>query len=222
MQESIAAPSIQPTQTPDAKILSDLATVIEKINLCTSMLQPLTSPSQIDQNESLLTIIGFLEACVPRVRELVEAGMTGALAEDTVVKCLTVNDSLCQVLELVEHPEKCEAVPAGAAAAVAVAKKPDADFDAFGIDDDYDIFGDEDDAEKKPAPVAAPAASVDADVDVATSALDELLLTPADVPVPVPAPAAATNTASASASAPETDEFDDFFGERMSNNKTFE
>jgi len=47
--------------------------------------------------------------------------MTGALAEDTVVKCLTVNDSLCQVLELVEHPEKCEAAPAVAAAAK---KKP--------------------------------------------------------------------------------------------------
>ena len=70
---------------------------------------------------------------------------------------------------------------------------------------------DVDDAEKKPAPVAVPAASV----DVTNSGLDELLLTPEDVPIPV-----ATDTVSASA--PETDECDDFFGERMGNNKTFE
>jgi len=185
------------------------------------MLQPLTSPSQIDDDESLLTIIGFLEACLPRVRELIEAGMTGALAEDTVVKCLTVNDSLCQVLEFVEHPENCQ----GAPAVEETKKEPqqqqnelDSDFDAFGIgdDDDDDVFGiSSSSLEKKPAAVKP----VENDsVKAATSALDDLLL--------APEPVVASNTSGTAAvggegvATPaavvkdEMDEFDDFFNDR--------
>lgn len=187
------------------------------------MLQPLTSPSQIDQDESLLTIIGFLEACLPRVRELIEAGMTGALAEDTVVKCLTVNDSLCQVLEFVEHPETCQ----GALAVEETKREPQQqqnkvdsevdDFDAFGIgdDDDDDVFGMSSSVEKKPA--AGKAVENDS-VKVATSALDDLLL--------APTPVVASNTSGSAAvggegvATPaavvkdEMDEFDDFFNDR--------
>lgn len=203
-------PSIPPTQTPDAKILSDLATVVDKINLCSSMLQPLTSTSQIEQEESLLAIIGFLEACVPRVRELIEAGMTGALAEDTVVKCFTVNDSLCQVLEFVEHPEKCEPAPAQ--------RNPDPDvdvpvgsFDAFGITDDNDLnlFGGKDtstrtdDADKKPM------ASAPATTSAASSALEDLLLTPTEAPTTTTTDAATFNE----------QEFDDFFNDRVGDDK---
>jgi len=124
------APSIPHSVAPDSKILLDLSTVSEKIASITSMLQPLTSTDQIESHPEsalLLANIGFLEACVPRVRDLVEAGMTGALKEDTVVKCLAVNDELCQVLEFVDHPEKCQA----SAASTPIDDK----FDAFGIDD---------------------------------------------------------------------------------------
>ena len=192
-----AAPSIPPTQTPDAKILTDLASVVEKINLCTSMLQPLTHTSQVDENDSLLTIIGFLEACVPRVRELVEAGMTGALDEDTVVKCLAVNDSLCQVLEFVEHPEKCNASPASASAAVEAPIEP---FDAFGIADDGDLFGDED---KKPKATVPSTTSA-----VASSTLDDLLSAPGDDLLSSPSGTAQTNGGNI-----DEKEFDDFFKE---------
>jgi len=176
------------------------------------MLQPLTTPSQLDQDESLLTIIGFLEACLPRVRELIEAGMTGALAEDTVVKCLTVNDSLCQVLEFVEHPETCQGDPA----VDKETKEPQLqnqnqvdgsvdNFDAFGIgdDDDDDLFGgvvggngngngNSSSLEKKPA---ADKAVENDSVKAATSALDDLLL----VPTPMPMQASNTGTSDAAA-----------------------
>eukprot|EP00553_Chaetoceros_curvisetus_P001293 CAMPEP_0204621630 /NCGR_PEP_ID=MMETSP0717-20131115/7286_1 /ASSEMBLY_ACC=CAM_ASM_000666 /TAXON_ID=230516 /ORGANISM="Chaetoceros curvisetus" /LENGTH=153 /DNA_ID=CAMNT_0051636085 /DNA_START=65 /DNA_END=526 /DNA_ORIENTATION=- len=103
------------------------------------MLHPLTSTTEIEshpESDSFLAIIGFLEACVPRVRELVEAGMTGALKEDTVVKCLAVNDELCQVLEFVEHPEKCH--PPVASAAPASERSVLDEFDVFGIGDESD------------------------------------------------------------------------------------
>lgn len=190
------APSIPPTQTPDAKILSDLAIVIEKINLCTDMLRPLTSSSEVDRDESLLAVIGFLEACVPRVRELVEAGMTGALAEDTVVKCLTVNDSLCNVLELVEHPENCEPAPEQKASASNVLES----FDAFGITDDDDTL------DKKPVASSSTGTS-----KVATSALEDLLMTPNTVP----SNNTATATATAKAASLDEKEFDDFFNDRV-------
>lgn len=203
--EASPAPSIPPTRTSDSKILSDLATVIEKINLCTSMLQPLTATSQIDEDESLLTIIGFLEACVPRVRELVEAGMTGALAEDTILKCLSVNDSLLQVLEFVEDPAKCKP-------ALHDTDTSDKKFDAFGIVDDDDLFGDQKSSAKnlKKTPASAPTESssnASASLSTTTSALDELLLSPA-----------ATNGATEKTPAEDKD-FDDFFNERVTDTK---
>lgn len=161
------------------------------------MLQPLTHTSQVDENDSLLTIIGFLEACVPRVRELVEAGMTGALDEDTVVKCLAVNDSLCQVLEFVEHPEKCNAAPASASAAVEAPIEP---FDAFGIADDGDLFGDED---KKPKATVPSSTSA-----VASSTLDDLLSAPGDDLLSTPSGTAPTNGGNI-----DEKDFDEFFKE---------
>ncbi|GFH55315.1 hypothetical protein CTEN210_11791 [Chaetoceros tenuissimus] len=204
-----AAPSIPPTSTPDSKILSDLATVIEKINLCTSMLYPLTSTYEIDQDESLLTIIGFLEACCPRVRELIEAGMTGALQEDTVVKCLTVNDLLLQVLEFVEHPETCNQKEE-----VKEDKKVEAvvdDFDAFGIMDEDDLL---DDFDSKPAAASSSVEETAKAEKTTTNHLDDLLL------APVPEPVSNTTSTSADTTKPKedttTDDFDDFFNSRVS------
>ena len=187
--EQKPAPSIPRTQTPDAKILSDLATVIEKINLCTEMLGPLTSSYQVDQDESLMAVVGFLESCVPRVRDLVEAGMTGALEEDTVVKCLTVNDSLCQVLELVEHPEKCDPAPTTVPSTSTSTNEVMESFDAFGIADEVDLL------DSKPSAAASVPAA-------ASSTLDDLLMTPNTLPAPAPAAKPATA---------EEKEFEDLF-----------
>ena len=211
-----AAPSIPPTSTPDSKILSDLATVIEKINLCTSMLYPLTSTYQIDQDESLLTIIGFLEACCPRVRELIEAGMTGALQEDTVVKCLTVNDLLLQVLEFVEHPETCN--PKEEEEVKEEDQKVEAvvdNFDAFGIMDEDDLL---DDFDSKPA--ATSSSTVEETAKEKTNHLDDLLL----APVPEPVSNATTTSTTAETTTPKedttTDDFDDFFNSRVSSQQS--
>lgn len=216
-----AAPSIPPTSTPDSKILSDLATVIEKINLCTSMLYPLTSTYQIDQDESLLTIIGFLEACCPRVRELIEAGMTGALQEDTVVKCLTVNDLLLQVLEFVEHPETCnkkeeeeEEVQEDSSSKVDAVVD---NFEAFGILDEDDLL---DDFDSKPA-ASTTDTTVEkpAKVETTSNHLGDLLLAPVPEPVSNTTSTSAENVNSAKEDT-TTDDFDDFFNSRVSSQQS--
>mmetsp|Transcript_13762 Transcript_13762/g.32008 ORF Transcript_13762/g.32008 Transcript_13762/m.32008 type:complete len:218 (-) Transcript_13762:829-1482(-) len=87
-------------KTVDAKILSDLDLVKEKMDLCESMLRPgdgSPAPS-LKTNEALLGVIGFLEACAPRMVELVEAGSQGALSESVLMECLNVNDRLLKIL----------------------------------------------------------------------------------------------------------------------------
>lgn len=88
----------------NAKILSDLSTLTDQISLCKEMLveQPENATSM---NDALLGVIGFLEACVPRMVELVQVTLgntTGeiSLDEGTVEKCLTLNDELTKVLDL--------------------------------------------------------------------------------------------------------------------------
>ena len=75
------------TTKPDEKILSDLSTLNEQISLAQSMLVnagPLSSITN-DTNEALLTVIGFLEACVPRMVELIEAAASGALKPEVSI-----------------------------------------------------------------------------------------------------------------------------------------
>ena len=144
----------------DTKILSDLSTVNEKITLCHSMLTNIHHTSEIDTNEPLLTIIGFLEACVPRVRELIDIGMNSSgggrggvaslLKEETLTKCFQVNDDLCKILEDVEHPENV--IPVQKEASVSTenaATATAADNSTTNVDDfldslDFDSFGFED------------------------------------------------------------------------------
>ena len=87
---------------PDEKIKSDLSTLSEQISLCQSMLVNAGPLSSIQDNEALLTVIGFLEACVPRMMELIEAAASGAIKEETFEMCLTVNDKLTNILADVE------------------------------------------------------------------------------------------------------------------------
>jgi hypothetical protein len=173
------------------------------------------------------------------VRELIEAGMSGALKEDTVVKCLAVNDSLCQVLEYVEHPETC--LPS-----VASMTKDDVnkekqvaqqhensnsssfpEFDAFGIGDDMedeDFFATKPSNPKNVKPSSSSMSDnvggdgIAANDKKKSSALDDLLLTPMDAlptpPKPVTAAAAAASSGASSGAAvkdPMQDEFDNFF-----------
>ena len=103
---------------PDEKISADLSTLSEQISLCQSMLVNAGPLSSIQDNEALLTVIGFLEACVPRMMELIEAAASGAIKEETFEMCLTVNDKLTNILADVEKdPEDRQPLTVAASAA---------------------------------------------------------------------------------------------------------
>ena len=87
---------------PDAKVLSDLSALSEQIALCGSMLKLAGPLPSIEEDEALLSVIGFLEACAPRMVELIEAAAGGSLGEGTFEECLVVNDRLTAVLADVE------------------------------------------------------------------------------------------------------------------------
>jgi hypothetical protein len=104
------------SSNPDQKVLTDLGTLTDQINLCQSMLAQ--SGSSIDGDEALLQVIGFLEACVPRMVELIEAAAQGALTPETFEECLVVNDKLANILSDVEKDPKDRQPIFPAAAAV--------------------------------------------------------------------------------------------------------
>ena len=100
---------------PDEKILRDLSTLSDQVSLCQSMLAASYSSSSTSSfaggdaalsyatdDEALLTVIGYLEACVPRMVELIEAAAQGALSASTFEECLVANDRLTNVLADVE------------------------------------------------------------------------------------------------------------------------
>ena len=102
---------------PDEKIKADLSTLSDQISLCQSMLMNSGPLSSIQDNEALLTVIGFLEACVPRMMELIEAAASGAIKEETFEMCLTVNDKLTNILADVEKdPEDRQPLTVAASA----------------------------------------------------------------------------------------------------------
>jgi len=89
---------------PDAKIMKDLETLSYQINLCRDMLKTSGDPAN---REPLLETIEYLEACAPRMVELVEAAAQGALKEEaTLMKCLEMNDILVKILADCDNPDK--------------------------------------------------------------------------------------------------------------------
>eukprot|EP00518_Triparma_eleuthera_P010701 CAMPEP_0182488260 /NCGR_PEP_ID=MMETSP1319-20130603/48318_1 /TAXON_ID=172717 /ORGANISM="Bolidomonas pacifica, Strain RCC208" /LENGTH=227 /DNA_ID=CAMNT_0024690387 /DNA_START=88 /DNA_END=771 /DNA_ORIENTATION=+ len=77
----------------DSKVSADLESLSDRISLCSEMQKEASS-----DDEALLAVIGFLEACAPRVHALIQAGAEGILSEDTFMKCLEVNDKLLAIL----------------------------------------------------------------------------------------------------------------------------
>lgn len=64
--------------------------VKDKITLCRQMLP---ESAGVEKDEALSEVLGFLEACRPRMVDLVEAGVGGALGEETFEKCLQVRQT---------------------------------------------------------------------------------------------------------------------------------
>ena len=103
----------------DNKILGDLRTLEEKMDLCHSMLNPGAGyPKLSMQSEAVMAVVGFLEACAPRMVELVECAATGALSEEVFAECLGTNDRLQKLLSDVETAVMTE-TPASTTAAAA-------------------------------------------------------------------------------------------------------
>lgn len=135
MQATVeTAPVSEGQNTVDAKILSDLSTLTEKMDLCDTMLHPADgSPApSVKENEVVLAIIGFLEACAPRMVELVEVAAQGALSEEALVMCLEVNDRLQKQLLDIDTVSLTETVATTTAASIPTAPAQSAaGLDAF-------------------------------------------------------------------------------------------
>eukprot|EP00588_Corethron_pennatum_P003824 CAMPEP_0194286742 /NCGR_PEP_ID=MMETSP0169-20130528/33187_1 /TAXON_ID=218684 /ORGANISM="Corethron pennatum, Strain L29A3" /LENGTH=182 /DNA_ID=CAMNT_0039033255 /DNA_START=142 /DNA_END=690 /DNA_ORIENTATION=- len=105
MQTIRSSPAPSPTESPDPKVLLDLQVLSDKISLCNQILSN-TQPDSVNNDEALLGVIGFLEACSPRMLDLIDAGTQGVLAEASFEKCLEVNDSLLRTLAECDNPNR--------------------------------------------------------------------------------------------------------------------
>lgn len=132
---SIPGGNTMNSKEADTKVLSDLKTLSDQIDLCVEMVKE--QNGKIDStNDALLGVIGFLEACVPRMVELVEAAAQGILLESTLETCLSVNDRLLKVLSDCEGNADSKPSYAQPAAAAAAAKpSTDVDLDDLLLDD---------------------------------------------------------------------------------------
>jgi hypothetical protein len=119
--------------------MNDLEALKEKMDLCQSMLNPGagTPKLSVHSDDAMLAVIGFLEACAPRMIELVEAAsMSGVLSETVFEEVLQCNDRLQKTLADVETAALTETT----ADTTAASAPP-----AAGTDDSTDLmdqFGD--------------------------------------------------------------------------------
>jgi hypothetical protein len=181
-----------PSSTVDHKIRSDLDTVSEKMDFCVSLLRPgggSPDPS-VRADETLLQLIGFLEACAPRMVELVEAAAQGALDEATLMQCLEVNDRLTKLMADIDTALLIES-PATTTVAAAPTSEPTIDLDDLLLHD----------STQEALPLSVPTAGLKSTgEDDPFAAFDK-----------TPKPA---SSSTAPVLAPSNDEFDDFFTER--------
>ncbi|GAX16923.1 hypothetical protein FisN_5Hh300 [Fistulifera solaris] len=121
MTSTIGTPS---QDIVDNKIMSDLNTVCEKMDIIEGLLRPGGGnpvPS-VRKDATVMSLIGFLEACAPRMVQLVEAAAQGFVSEPVLVKCLEVNDRLTKVMTDIDTVALTETP---ATTTVAAAPQPD-------------------------------------------------------------------------------------------------
>lgn len=101
------------------------------MDLCDSMLNPGGDAPKLSVNtsEAMLAVIGFLEACAPRMIELVEAAASGALSEATFEEVLICNDRLQKQLSDIETAALTESTATTTAASAAPTNDLTAQFD---------------------------------------------------------------------------------------------
>ena len=151
--------------TPDEKVNADLNTLSEQIDAARALLAApdCNTASDVDANETLLVYVGFLEACVPRMEQLVEGALGGKVGEETLEKILLLNDRLNRTLDDCDDPSTVTVDTEGAAPAAAAAAAPAAAAAAAAapasVDDNFDPFGDTD-LSSSAAPTSAPVPAV--------------------------------------------------------------
>jgi len=102
-----ASPSSSNTLTADVKISKDLLVLKEKMDLLDSMLHPvdIASPKlSVLTNDAIRVVIGYLDACAPRMVQLVEACTTsfGVVSEENLCDVFACNDRLQLLLSDVD------------------------------------------------------------------------------------------------------------------------
>ena len=146
--------------TPDEKVNADLNTLSEQIDAARALLAApdCNTASDVDANETLLVYLGFLEACVPRMEQLVEGALGGKVGEETLEKILLLNDRLNRTLDDCDNPSAVTVDTEGSASAAAAAAPAAAAAAAAPAtsDDNFDPFGDAD-LSSSAAPTSAPA-----------------------------------------------------------------
>ena len=105
---TLASSSLSSSSSPaDIKISNDLIIVKEKMDLLDTMLNPKSGPElaspklSVVTNDSIRSVIGYLDACAPRMIELVTACTStsfGVLSEDVFSDVLGCNDRLQKLL----------------------------------------------------------------------------------------------------------------------------
>lgn len=165
-----SAASVHPNLSAvETKIMADLELLMEKCDLCASMLRPgsdCPAPS-VQTDDACQTVIGFLEACQPRMVELVEAAAVGAVSDTVLMKALEVNDRLTLVMADIDTAALTETAASTTAASVSADSNVDSNSvqdnlddllltdDGDDGDDNNNIHGDDnlvgDDDSKKPA-----------------------------------------------------------------------
>lgn len=138
--------SSSPPLTGDDKVLTDLGTLSDQMDLCRQMMVQQGGPPVDTSNEALLGVIGFLEACAPRMVEL--AGQSFE-REETLMRCLEANDRLLRLLHALVHDDAdafrsttADGRTAPPVASAAHHSNKDVDLNDLLDDDDDDVFDD--------------------------------------------------------------------------------
>jgi hypothetical protein len=155
----------------DSKIRKDLGTLKEKMDLCNGMLNPgADAPSFSTADSTMLAVVGFLEACAPRMVELVEVAAMGAVSEEVLMECLQMNDQLQKQLTDIQQATLTESSASTTAASAPSSETQQ--FEDLLLDDGGDDAGDDgaanftiDDDDEDEEDEAKPAAKPDDDFD---------------------------------------------------------
>jgi hypothetical protein len=134
------------TTDADQKILNDLNILVEKLDQCQSQLneQKMGHSNVFRTTNELYDTVGFLEACAPRMVELVEfcatqqpSASSAPLSDVVLMKALEVNDRLINTLSELdqvtfesETTENTETIPPSTGSNIQQSSSED-EFDAF-------------------------------------------------------------------------------------------